>query len=55
MICQNINLKYSQRVRVMKFENDILDASEIYLKPTAPIKFPLNDFLGIYAREVLCN
>jgi len=39
----------------MNIDNDIYEASDIYLKPTSPIKFPLNDFLGIYAREVLCN
>ncbi|ORX78441.1 AAA-domain-containing protein [Anaeromyces robustus] len=39
----------------MKIESDIYEASHIYLKPIAPVKFPLNDFLGIYAREVLSD
>jgi len=53
LICQNINLKYGQRVRIMRFESDIYEASDIYLKPISPIRFPLDEFLGIYAKEVL--
>eukprot|EP00833_Pecoramyces_ruminatium_P002835 jgi/Orpsp1_1/1176867/evm.model.c7180000059331.1 len=55
LICQNINIKYGQRVRIMRIENDIYEASDIYLKPTSQIKFPLNEFLGIYAREILSD
>lgn len=55
LICQNINIKYGQRVRIMRIENDIYEATDIYLKPTSQVKFPLNEFLGIYAREILCK
>jgi len=55
LICQNINIKYGQRVRIMRIENDIYEATDIYLKPTSQVKFPLNEFLGIYAREILSD
>lgn len=55
LICQNINIKYGERVKIMKIESDIYEASTVYLRPTAPVRFPLDDYLGIYAKEVLAD